>query len=709
MAEYERPKPAPETVRPGEGPMDDEELQSVLDSMLTDAVLFIDGELGPDRAKATDYFLGKPFGNEEDGRSKIVLTEVRDAILGALPSLIRPFHSSEHVVEFKPKGPEDVPQAAQKTDYVNYVYNQDNAGFMLTHSVLHDGLLNRLGVFKWGWEDGDTEAHELKGVTVEQLLTLMTEDESIEITGGEQHEDGTLDISLTRRGDGRCGVWAVPPEEFLFDRNARSIKSAQIVAHRLHKTRGELIAMGIDEETIDAHGGESSDLEDNQEVIARSFDDMGGGEDAEAGKANEKILYVEAYPYLDVDGDGVAELRKVCTIGPSYHVVENEPIDERPFAVYCPVPMPHTMVGQSMADLTMDLQLYKSSLLRGINDSLSLTIYPRTAYQEGLVSAEDMQNTEIGANIRSKAPPAQTIMAITTPFVGKEAMPLVDYVDQIKENRTGQAKGAIGLDADALQSSTSGAVEATVTASQAATEMQARIFAEMTFKPLFIGIAKTLHTHQPRARMVKLRNEWVEVDPRSWDAAMDVTVNVALGTGLVEQKVAVLGFIAQKQEQILQLLGPQNPLVTLKQYRDTLARMAELNGFRDASQFFQPITDEQLKQMAEAQAAAPPPPSPEMILAQAQIQIEQMKAQNDMQIAQQKHQLDAMKTSAELEFQQRKLAADDDRQRDADARDYELRKFEIETKYKVKMQEDAMYAEIERERAHTEAQQGPTE
>src|SRR6185295_13668644 len=161
---------------------------------------------------------------------------------------------------------------------------------------------------------------------------------------------------------------------------ARDIDSALMVAHRVEKSRGELIAMGIPEDVLDEYGQHDVSLDTNPEAVARNANvNIAQGVDPDAGEANKKILYVEAYPYLDIDGNGDRELCKVCMIGPGYDVaLPPEPVDERPFAAFCPIPEPHTMIGQSDADLTMDLQLTKSSIVRSVLDSLSLSIYPRT-------------------------------------------------------------------------------------------------------------------------------------------------------------------------------------------------------------------------------------------------------------------------------------------------------------------------------------------
>lgn len=674
--------------------MDEEKAQAILHGLLSDAVSYVDEELSPEREKATNYYLGKPFGNEEEGRSQVVITEVRDAVQGVLPSLLEVFFGPERVVEFIPRRAEDVEAAKQASEYIPWVFQEKLGGFLKTHAVLKDGLVRKLGIFKWDWKDTtEVTAHRLEDITPEEL-ELLGGDPEITITRAEQKtaEDGSLvfDVEFTRKVvDGEPEVWPVPPEEFLYDREARSLDEAILVGHRTEKTRGELIALGVEEKVIEEWGHRDMSLLDNEERLARQFPDTSHQQNPEAGEANAKILYVEAYVKLDYDGDGINELRKICTIGPSYKIVKNVPVDERPFALYCPDPEPHTITGQSFADRVMDMQLLGSALTRGMMDSLSMSIFPRMAYVDGQVSVADILNTEIGAPIRMAQIGA--VQPLDIPFVGKEVLPILQHKDEIVERRTGQNKGAMGLDADALQSSTRQAVGAAVTAAQMQTKLLARIFAEQTLKPLFRGLLRLYVKHRPRATIMRLRNEWVPVDPRTWTADMDLEVNVALGIGDRELKIQTLQGIAEKQENLLMQLGLANPLVGLQEYRNTLARAIELMGWKDVSSFVREIPP----------GWQPPEPqtqqqSPEMLLAQAQIQIEQMKTQRELLIKE-----------AELKLKEREVQLKDDRERDRQAAEIQLKIKELELKYQAELVEAQIRADIERERLTSQA--GPNE
>jgi hypothetical protein len=423
-------------------------------------------------------------------------------------------------------------------------------------------------------------------------------------------------------------------------------------------TVADLLAMGYDQDEIDENIS-SSDLDSNDEYLARQPLSTTFGENA-ANPMMQRVLYIEAYSRVDYDGDGLPELRKICCMGSGYKVVRNLPASYIPFADFPCDPEPHTspLEAMSIFDITHDLQEIKSEILRNTLDSLAQSIHPRTAIVEGQVNIDDVLNNETGAIIRMRAP--GMVQAMSTPFVGQAAFPMLEYMDQIREDRTGMSKAAMGLNADALQSSTKAAVAATVSASQSRIELTARILAE-GMKKLFKGILFLVVTHQDKARIVRMRNEFVTIDPSHWETSMDASINIGLGNGDTNERLQGLMMIMAKQEQILQQLGTQNPLVTPQQFSNTLRKIVELSGFKDASSYFSDIP---------ADYVPPPPPAPKATPEEllAQVQAESIKA-------------DIQKKAAELELKRQQMMMDDDLKRDQMAQDLYLKKYEIELKY----------------------------
>jgi hypothetical protein len=618
--------------------MDEDELQGIVGAEIDDAVDFIDNIVSPVRAKATEYYRGEPFGDEEDGRSQVVSYDVRDTVQAILPSLMRIFTASDYVVEFTPRNPEDVPMAEQATEYVNYIFNRDNDGFMVLHSAFKDALVRKAGIIKFYWDDSfDTETSEMTGLDDAALATLSA-DPLIQIDMTRSYEAPEIlppgaiemgipvpvlhDARVTRRlPKGRVKIEALPPEEFLIDRRAKSIRDADFVAHRRVVTVSDLVAMGYDFDEVSSLSTDTDDLDTNVERYTRN-PALTSSKGDRSDPAMRKVSYIEAYIRVDRDGDGIAELRKVCVAGVGNKVLSDEACDMAPFAAICPDPEPHDFFGMSVADTVMDIQRIKSVIMRNTLDSLSQSINPRMAIVEGEVSIEDVMNTETGAIIRQRSQGAVT--PLTMPFVGQAAFPVLQYMDAVKESRTGISAASQGLDPDALTNATATGVNAVVTAAQQHIEIIARLFAETGMKDLFKGILRLVVQHQDHARMVRLTNEFVQLDPRGWDSGMDVMVNVALGRGSDQARMAMLTQIGNMQREAMTELGPINPLTDIRKLYNTLAEMTTLAGFKDTSAFWSDPADFQ----------PPPPQPPEPDVNQMLIQAQIMQIQADVQMKQ---------------------------------------------------------------------------
>lgn len=663
--------------------MDADELQGIIVQEITDAVSYIDTDLSPVRAKGTEYYRGDLFGNEEDGRSQVVAMEVRDTVSAMMPSLMRIFFNTENVVEFVPQGPEDVKAAQQATDYCNYVFNSDNNGFVTTYATFKDSLVRKCGIMKVWWDEEETVRIEEYSGLDDQTLQILQQEPEADVNIVVSYPDPAMaqmqaqpqmdpatgmpapqpmlhDVQIKRvMKDGKVRVMSVPPEELLLDRRARSFDDSSIIAHRQMATVMDLMAMGYEQDEIEENVS-STDLDTNQEYLARQPRTSYGSNIESANPMMRRVLYIEAYTRIDFDKDGIPELRKICCMGAGYKVVRNLPASYIPFVDFPCDPEPHTspLEAMSIFDITHDIQEIKSEILRNTLDSLAQSIHPRTAIVEGQVNIDDVLNNETGAIIRMRAP--GMVQAFSSPFVGQAAFPMLEYIDQIREDRTGMSKAAMGLNADALQSSTKAAVAATISASQGRIELISRLMAE-GMKKLFKGILFLVTTHQDKARMVRLRNEWVQIDPRAWNAAMDCSINIGLGNGDTNERIQALMQISAKQQEALTQLGVMNPLVTAGQYSSTLRKIVELSGFKDPSQFFNQIP-------ADYQPPQPPAPkpTPEEVLAQVQAQ---------------SIQADIQKKAAELELKRQEMVMADDLARDRMNQEMYLKKYELELKY----------------------------
>ena len=666
--------------------MDEVELQGIVGREIEDAIDYIDNYVSPDRALATKYYRGEPFGNEEEGRSQVVSMDVRDTVQAIMPSLMRVFHGSDESVSYIPTGPEDVENAQQATDYANFVMNRDNNGFLVMHSAFKDALIRKVGIIKCFWEDKtEVETFHMTGLD-DAALAAIAADPAAEITVqssetvGEPQIDPMTgefimppmvhDVTVEYvRPDGRVQIEAVPPEEFLISREAKSISEASYVGHRRIITVSELVSMGYAEEDVENLASAHDDMNMNVERRTRNpalTNEMNARND----EAMRKVAYTESYIRVDYDGDGVAELRKICTAGDGNKVLRNEAIDMAPFCSFCPEPEAHDFFGLSVADVVMDIQRIKSNVMRNTLDSLAMSIHPRIAVTEGMVNLDDAMSTEVGSIIRQRS--AGQIQVLSMPFVGQQAFPVLQYMDEVKEARTGVSKASMGLDAAALQSSTAGAVNATVAAAQQHIELIARIFAETGMKDLFKIILKLITTHQDQPRMVRLRNKFVQIDPRAWDAKMDVSVNVALGRGTDTERMMMMRQIGEMQKEAMATMGQVNPLTDISKLSNTLKSMTELAGFKDTSQFWNDPAD-----------FRPPPPDNKPDINEQLIQVQIQQIQADMQ-----------KKAAELQLKRENMVMEDDRKRDELEAELFVKAEEMQAKYGTQLNVEKIRSEL---------------
>lgn len=621
----------PQEASADSGAMSDDELASLLAAHETQAVGYYTSEIADEQALSLDYYYGRPFGDEELGRSQVVDRTVQIVVDNAVAALLKPFVSDEFVV-FEPKGPEDEEQSKQATEYVNYVFQVDNGGFLLMHNWFKAAALEKLGIVKTWWEESEeVRAERMEQLDGPQVEQVMQGGEDYEIIGGPyQDDDGLFAIDIERKiRDGRVKIITVPSEEFLIAPYARDVDCPEYVAHKpSNMTRSDLIDMGMDAEVVDGLPASSSSTEFESRSQSRwgdeAFDsgrgDLGVGND----KARDRIAVIDEYVLVDYDGDGIAEQRRVIRV--DNEILFNEEVDDNPFALVCPVPMPHKVYGQSLADQTRDLQRISSVIWRQTLDNLYNSNNPKIEVPAAAATADgatydDLQDPNPGGLVRTQQ--GGLLNPLVVPFVADKSFSMLQYIEQQQESRTGISRAGQGLDSEALR--TSGQMTATEIAQIAEgkntrVELIARIFAETGVKRLFKQILKLLIKHQPRARMIRLRNQWVQIDPRSWNADMDLAVTVGLGVGSKAEQIGRADSVLQTMAEVAQ--SPFASLVNEEKAYHAVSRKLTATGIKDVENY-----------LVDPKTAPPqePKPDPEM----AKVMAEQQQAQAKLEFEQQ--------------------------------------------------------------------------
>jgi len=610
------------------------ELKNIISQEINNSMGYMGGNLSAQRKKSLEYYMGEPLGTEIDGRSQVVSTDVADTIETILPNLLKIFTASDQVIKCEPVKSEDVAQAEQVTNYVNYIFNKDNPGFSILYTWFKDALIEKNGIVKVYWDDSKKVEQETYENLNDQEYSLLLDSENVEVVEEEAFEDEKAKAQLEQfkalaeqqgqelpeqpvpmihnviikrtNSYGKVKIENIPPEEFLIQKSAKSIEDATFVAQRVLKTRSDLIEMGFDRDIIDDLPTQNTVMFNDERLTRYSDIDESPVSDAPDESTQDVEIY-ECYVKIDMDGDGIAELRKVTVAGSNGStVLENMPCDFIPFCSLTPIPMPHRFYGRSVSELVEDVQLVKSTVMRQLLDNMYLTNNNRVAIMDGMVNLDDLLTSRPGGVVRTKQPPSQVMMPMQNQTISQQAFPLLEYLDTVRESRTGVTRYSQGLDADSLNKTATG-VNALMSQSQMRMELVARVFAETGIKDLFKKIFELTCKYQDKERVVELNNEFVPVRPTEWRNRYNITISVGLGTGSSDQQAVIMNSILERQLQAFQLQGGQEyPMVSLKNIYNSLAKIVENAGLKNVDNYF--VNPDMGKTMV--QPPQPPAPTP---------------------------------------------------------------------------------------------------
>ncbi len=512
--------------------MTEEEIIGLVESEINGSSDYMDSEISSQRERSMEYFYGEPFGNEEDGRSQVVVTDVQDTLMWMMPSLMRIFTAGDRVVKFVPEGPEDEDTAEQATKYVNHVFYKQNDGFMVLYNMFLDALMQKVGIVKHYWEEVEKTTTESYQNLTEQEYSLLQQDDELEVV--EHQENVTIteqpdpftgelvqveevfhDVTFARTSmEGKVTIENVPPEEFLINRGAKTLEDARFICHRSHKSKSELLQMGFDPDVVEdlpGYTGGADDITTSQEYMARHAYDSTDVYPNQAAADSEMVVQIyESYVKLDMDGSGISVLHKICHAGSE--LLDIEPIDYIPFSTVCPIPIPHKFYGLSVAETVEDIQLIRSTLTRNLLDNMYLSNNGRFQVVEGQVNIDDLLTNRPGGIVRTRSPNA--LQPIQTPSLQPYSFQMLQYWEDIKSGRTGVNPKTQGLSADVLKTHvTTGAVTAALTNAQGRLELIARVFADTGVRNMFKSIYNLIQRYEDRKKVVRLNNNYFQIDP----------------------------------------------------------------------------------------------------------------------------------------------------------------------------------------------------
>lgn len=658
--------------------LDDDQFCNIVSVLVKDAEDYRD-ERSEERVKAMTFFDGnsedmQKYIPADDGRSQVVSRDTRASIKKVLPSIYRTILGNDELVEYQPVGSGDEDGAQQATDYVNYIALPECDGRQAIEDAINDAVRLRNGILKW-WQEKKIDVKvSLHTGLDEMAFTQLVADDDVEVLehtartetiemDGQTAKVPAHDVKIKRRvTTSRPKIAAIALENWLIHPDAIQLEDSPILGENCRIRRSDLVKMGYDKDEIwavPAAGSGPTEQETEEDTRRR---DIEKNEDAPQ-KALDEIDYYDLLVRVDQDEDGIAELRRVVYAGgiDAKYMLENTEWDEINYADIVSERRPHQWEGNSVPDDTMDIQTVNTVLLRQTLDNLYWQNNLQPIVQEGALSnPEAVLNPKFGLPIRIKDgyDVREAVGYNTVPVVADKSFSMIEFMKSEAQDRTGISDASSGMAPDALQNMTAKASAMVEQAGIGQTEMMVRCVAN-SLKPVFRGLLKLIIQHQDKPRTVRLRDEWVEFDPRTWNAGMDATVNTGLGAGTRERDMMMMQLVLGIQERVLTTLGPIGRLyVTPDNLSNSLTKLVEAAGLKTPRLYFSQPKPEEVEQ-----ALSTPQPSPEEIKAQAAIQLEQVRTEG-------KKEIEAFKVQAK--GQEATLKAQVDMNREREQRDADL-------------------------------------
>lgn len=660
----------------------EEQFKTFLSAEIAASLNYIDSKIAKRRETILNYIqLQMPDFPRRPGGSGVMDGTVGSQIGLMMPSLMRIMCGGPTIGEYNATGRGDDDSAQMATEYVNsVVLRQDNEGERIFYDWGYDGLTQILGVVKGFWEEEIEEVEDtFENLSSDQFANLfmkIEQDPSFQITAHEetQNEEIVQDPATGQQfvtaasyhtitvkktiNRSRVKLINIPPEEFVVSVSARSLDESILKSHRTYKRAGELKEMGFKASVVDELPTYSP-YREAQEQLNRSGMVWDIGSHATKDDPDMREIAVhEGIIRCNYDGKGIDDHYFIAAGNETaIEILKCEPYDDQvQFYDFCPQPLPHTIFGRCPGDDLVQVQQIKTAILRPTIDNLNQANTPQRIVASAQLEKgglEALINRVPGGIVLAKAGMTETaVKELATPFFAAHSFPMLAYFDEEAEKRTGVSRASMGLDPDTLQRQTATASQIAQSAAMGKVEMIARIWATGGVRKLFRGVLKLLKKYQDFPRMVKIRGELRAVEPGKWANFddWDVTVNTGLGTGSKDKDVQTLLAILGKQEQVLTTAGPDNPMVTLGQYANTLRKLITTSGLEKPDEYVNRIPID----------FKPPPPQPPQPSPDAQLyaKVEAGKIQEKFAEAQERIASDERIKRAELDSKERLAFAD---------------------------------------------------
>jgi hypothetical protein len=642
-----------------------------------------DGGLAADRALLINLYIGQNVDPAPPGRSQVVDRSVFETIQWILPSLCRIYANGSDLVSIPPLGPDDEAAAKQEAEYINHVVQDRNPWFELFNTWSTDALLTRNAYF-YAYRDTkrSTEIERYERQT-EAGVALLLQDKDVEVIDHKAYPSDEpagvdemgqplppemlYDVELRRVEErGEVCIKVLPPERVKVSQYTPSYRLSDCPYFEFYDdvTLSDLRAEGFDVADDIASDEASYETEEDQarDLYTETRDD--DHKDPAMRRVRRRAIWI----CHDYDEDGIAELQYVVRVG--REILFREEVGSIPIACAVPSPLPHRHVGMSVGDMVADVQRIKTAILRQGLDNLYLSNNPQKVYNQNLVNLDDLMTSVPGGHIRVDGDPNQ-VRYEKHPFVFPEAMQGLEYMDQIRENRAGVNRYFTGVDQNSLNKTATGIQTLSTMAAQRV-EQLARILGS-GIEDLARIVHELILKGGHKKEIVRLKGQWVEVDPAQWKKRSDFKISVGFASGNKDAMVQRLMMIAQNQYQALEL---GLPIVEPQNLHETMLELTKASDFSSPERFW---TD---PKTAEPK---PQPPNPDLM----KLQLEGTVKEAELEMAQEQSATDAQLKQAELQLKAQEAA-----------QKLEIEKYKIDTDARVRI----AIAEMQREQAREAAQ-----
>lgn len=577
------------------GPLSDDEILNIIDEELQQSAGGNENDfIDSNRKDSLAYYLGQKNGKEIEGRSQVVSTDVADAIEWIMPEVVEAFTQNNEVVTFDANGADDELQAEMESQFVYDIFMKQNNGFLALHENFKDALMQKNGIFKCYIEEEEKEVlRDHTGLTIEayQILLSRPDVEPVSMT---QNEDGSIDALIVCANKKRkIKVITIPPEEFRLNRMHDSIdlSGARFQAHVCLKTQSDLIAEGFDREIIDNLPGYQTFDDDRDYRFYMQNETVYPQREVSNDKSQRYLEIAECYIHIDIDGTGIAQLKKITVAGGDSPdaILSIEDVDDTPFVGTTAILMSHKFFGLSIYDRLKQIQDQKTTLWRNILDNIYLQNNGRVGVIENQVNIDDLLVSRPGGVVRMKT--ANAIQEIKTPPVGAEAFQMLDYLDQVRAGRVGADPNGKVDETNIGERVGSEGVEKIMNGKEAVVGLMIRVFAEIGIKPLMCKIRDLAVQHYDAVYPFKFRGDWIQTRPQMWGERSTTTVRVGTGSGNRQQQIQVLQAFMGIQERLL--ADPRQAMVNPSKIYNAIADFGKWQGIKDIGRYFiDPMSDE---------------------------------------------------------------------------------------------------------------------